>query len=271
MKNLLLLFSGMFIALVGCQTKKVEQISEEPKVIGEEISYKTDSTTMNGYLAYSSDLKSKRPGVLVVHEWWGHNSYSRKRAEMLAEMGYVALAVDMYGEGKQAEHPQDAGKFAGEVFANLEEAKARFEQAFKTLQNHESVAGDKISAIGYCFGGSVVLSMANAGYDLDLVSAFHSGVSLPISADSTLKTRVLVFNGGADPFVPTSSVNEFKVLMDSVGADYKYVSYDTVMHSFTNPDADDFGVKFEMPLRYNAIADSLSWADLTSELSQLYN
>ncbi len=242
-----------------------------PKVVGEEVSYSTDSTTMKGYISYDENMEGTRPGIIVVHEWWGHNEYTRDRAEMLAELGYTALAVDMYGDGKQAMHPEDAQKFSGAVFANLDEAKARFTQAIETLKNHPSVDAEKISAIGYCFGGSVVLSMANAGYDLDAVAAFHSGVQLPIQPDAeTLSAKVLVANGAADPFISAESVEAFKTAMEAAGADYKYIAYDSAVHAFTNPGADELGEQFGLPLAYNEAADEASWQELLALLNEVY-
>jgi dienelactone hydrolase len=269
--------------IYACNAPQQEQASEEtekteetttalkPEVVGEEVTYATENTSMNGYIAYDQNKEGKRPGILVVHEWWGHNDYTRERANMLAELGYTAIAVDMYGDGKQAEHPDDAGKFAGQVFSNLDEAQSRFTQAIETLKSHETVDGEKIAAIGYCFGGSIVLSMANAGYDLDAVAAFHSGVQLPVQPDSsTFKAKVLVCNGGADPMVTAESVEAFKASMDAIGADYDYIAYDSVVHAFTNPGADALGEKFGLPLAYNAEADKDSWNRLTELLKDTF-
>jgi dienelactone hydrolase len=121
-------------------------------VQGKEVNYSADGTTLKGWIAYDDAVKGKRPGVLVVHEWWGHNAYARKRANMLAGLGYVALAVDMYGDGKQAQHPDDAAKFSAEVAKNKPMAKARFEAAMKLLREQDNVDGNRLAAIGYCFG-----------------------------------------------------------------------------------------------------------------------
>ena len=142
-------------ALVACTApeKKSESAEEAPtkvEIPSGEVSYSADTTTMNGYFAVS-DTEGKKPGILVVHEWWGHNDYARERADMLADLGYVALAVDMYGDGKQANHPSDAGQFAGMVLGNFDIAKARFEAALETLKAHPGVDPEKIGAIGYCF------------------------------------------------------------------------------------------------------------------------
>ena len=243
------------------QTEEGE-VSKTPQIKGEEVTYSSPTTEMKGYMATDVNTEGKRPGVLVVHEWWGHNDYVRKRADMLAEMGYVAIAVDMYGEGKQAEHPEDAGKFSGQVFENIEEAKARFEAAMKTLKAHPDVDPNQIAAIGYCFGGSVVLSMANAGYDLDAVAAFHAGVGLPIAPSEDIKAKILVANGADDPFVPEEQVQAYKEAMDAVGADYTYISYPGAVHAYTSPDATALGEKFDLPLAYNKEADEKSWMEM---------
>lgn len=275
------LLAAMFIAtLVSCQqeTKKAET-SDAPKaetketvvkVKGEEVTYSTDSTTMKGYLAYDENQKGKRPAVLVVHEWWGHNDYARERAEKLAALGYTAFAVDMYGDGKLAEHPSDAMKFTQNVMGNLTEATARFDAAIAVLKANPTVDGDKIAAIGYCFGGSIALSMANAGADLDAVAAFHSGVQLPIMPGENLKAKVLVCNGADDPFIQADQVATFKAMMDSAKADYKYVAYEGAVHSFTSKAADSLAKQFELPLAYNQEADEKSWQELQDLLSSVF-
>lgn len=271
--NLMMLVLAAALMACGNTQSKNNQQDElsEPKLIGQEVSYNTDSTQMKGYIAYDENMEGKRPGIIVVHEWWGHNDYVRSRADSLAKMGYVAMAIDMYGEGKQAAHPEDAGKFSGEVFANLDEAKARFEAALETLKNNPNVNGEQIAAIGYCFGGSVVLSMANAGYDLDAVAAFHTGVQLPVPPSKEIKAKILVANGGDDPFVPASSVAEYRAAMDSVGADYKYIAYDGTVHAFTSPEATALGEEFDLPLMYNEDADKASWNELMDLLHQVFD
>ena len=253
------------------QTAAKDGETETARIVGKEISYQTDSDHMIGYIAYNSALKEKRPGILVVHEWWGHNDYARKRAEMLAELGYVALAVDMYGNGKQADHPQDAQKFAMSVMGNMESAKARFSQAINTLKADPHVDPEHIGAIGYCFGGSVVLSMANAGYDLDAVAAFHSGVQLPIMPGAnTINARILVCNGADDPMITSDQVAAFKAALEKAGVDYRYISYEGAVHAFTNPEADKLGEKFELPLAYNEEADKASWEEMKKMLEEVF-
>lgn len=266
----------MAVLGVACKEEskktKVEPVAaKEVSIKGEEVSYATDTTEMKGYLVYDGNLDIKRPGILVIHEWWGHNDYTRKRADMLAELGYTALAVDMYGNGRQADHPEDAGKFSGMVMQNMEAAQARFDAAVELLKSHSTVNPDQIAAIGYCFGGSVALTMANAGKDLDAVAAFHSGVQLPVMPNENLEAKVLVCNGADDPFVSPESVAAFTSAMDSINADYNYIAYEGATHSFTSKAADSLGKKFDMPLAYNEKADKESWQQLQDLLSETFN
>jgi dienelactone hydrolase len=240
-------------------------------IVGQEVEYKAGATTLKGYIAWDDAIKGKRPGVLVVHEWWGHNEYARRRARMLAELGYTALAVDMYGNGKQASHPDDAGKFAGEVRNNMPVAEARFQAARKLLQGHESVDARHISAIGYCFGGGVVLEMMRRGVKLDGVASFHGSlVGTATIKPGSVKTKVLIANGADDPFTTAEQIAAFKKEMETAKVDYRFINYPGAKHAFTNPDADKNGQAFNMPLAYNAEADALSWQELDLFLKELY-
>src|SRR5688500_6404113 len=163
-------------------------------VEGEEITYTDNGTVLKGYIAYDDAIHDKRAGVLVVHEWWGHDEYARKRAKMLAELGYTALALDMYGEGKQAHHPDEAGKFSGELKKNLLLAKARFEAAMNFLQKQENVDPKNIAALGYCFGGSVALEMARLREDMKGVASFHGSLATQHPAQpGKVKARIISF------------------------------------------------------------------------------
>jgi len=237
----------------------------------EEVSYSDNGTTMQGYLAFDDSVEGPRPGVLVVHEWWGHNDYARRRAEMLAGLGYTALAVDMYGEGQQADHPEDAGRFAAEVMQSSDVGRSRFLAAMAFLQQHETVNPDKIGAIGYCFGGAVVLNMARSGVDLDGVVSFHGSLASPISAEEgAVEARVLVLHGGADSFIPEEQIQAFKDEMEAAGADYEFVSYPGVLHSFTNPEADANAEKFGIPIAYDAEADADSWERMQAFFEEVF-
>ena len=232
-------------------------------VVGQEVEYKAGDTTLKGYIAWDDAIKGRRPGVMVVHEWWGLNDYARMRARMLAEMGYTAMAVDMYGNGKQAEHPDDAGKFASEARKSLPVAEGRFKAAMALLQKQQSVDPKQIAAIGYCFGGGIVLEMMRRGVNLVGVASFHG--TLPgktIAKPGSVKTKVLVLNGADDPFTTPDQIAAFKQEMATAKIDYRFISYPGAKHGFTNPESDKYGKEFNMPLAYNAEADANSWQEL---------
>lgn len=240
-------------------------------VVGKEVSYKAGETEMKGYLAYDDANAKPRPGVLVVHEWWGHNEHARGRARALAEMGYLALAVDMYGDGKVANHPDDAGKFAAAIRSNMPLARERFDAAIAVLQQQPLLEKGKLAAIGYCFGGSVVLEMARQGMDLKGVASFHGSLGSDNPAQKgTMKAQVLVLTGADDPMAKADSVAAFKKEMKEAGAKFEVVSYKGVKHSFTNPDADKFGKQFNMPLAYDKKADADSWKRLGKFLKKVF-
>lgn len=266
-KDSLFLFGlAVILVLTGCKAEKTAQETKDVKVVevvGEEVDYSSNGVTLKGYLAHDSAMKGKRPGVLVVHEWWGHNDYARKRARMLAELGYTALAVDMYGEGKQAAHPGDAQKFSSEIAKNMDLARARFNAALDTLKAHDTVDHERIAAIGYCFGGGVVLDMARSGADLDAVVSFHGGVATSEPAEpGGIKARILVCHGEEDGFIPSEQVSAFKKEMEVAGADYEFISYAGAKHSFTNPEADRYAEEFGIPIGYDKEADKKSWIDM---------
>ncbi len=240
-------------------------------VQGKEVSYQADGTTLKGYIAYDDAIKGKRPGVLVVHEWWGQNEYARKRARMLAELGYTALAVDMYGDGKVADNPDDAGRLASEVSMNMQIAKARFEAGMQLLSNHETVDANEIAAFGYCFGGGVVLNMARIGEDLKGVASFHGVLGTDNPAMRwKIRARIISFSGEADPMIGADKVAGFKQEMESAGVHYRVVTYPGAKHAFTNPDADELGKKFNMPIAYNAAADKDSWEQAKVFLREVF-
>lgn len=243
------------------------------EVVGKPVEYLADGVLLKGYLAYDASSPAKSPGILVVHEWWGHNDYARKRARMLAEMGYTALAVDMYGDGKQADHPDSAGKFAAEATKNMDMARQRFKAAMELLQQQESVNKNDIAAIGYCFGGGIVLEMARMGLDLKAVVSFHGSLgakSAPASAGQ-VKAKVLVLNGADDPFVKPEQIEAFRNEMDAAGVDYRFVNYAGAKHSFTNPDADQYASRFNLPLQYDATVDQKSWAEMQALFREVFS
>jgi len=237
----------------------------------QEVVYTSDSTTLKGFLVYDNNIKGKRPGVLVVHEWWGLNDYSRNRARMLAELGYTALALDMYGDGKTANHPEDAQKFAGAIFNNVKMGEARFLAAYNFLKDQETVDPNNIAAVGYCFGGAVVLQMARIGMDLKAVASFHGGIqAITPAEEGKVKAFVLVCNGADDPFTTKEQIDAFKKEMDSAKVQYEFVNYPGAIHSFTNPAADSVGKKFNMPLAYNEKADKESWQEMKKVFNKVF-
>ena len=260
MRNLFFIFVFLFTASIT-----------HAAVTSSEVTYQSGETRLKGYLATDTANTSTQPGILVVHEWWGHNNYARKRADMLAELGYTALAVDMYGDGKQAMHPADAGKFSGEVKKNMPVAKARFTAAMDYLKKQPSVDPDQIAAIGYCFGGGIVLEMARSGLDLDAVVSFHGSLTTASPAQKgEVKARVLVLNGEADPFVKLEQIEAFKAEMKAAGVDFKFINYPDAIHSFTNPEADEYGKKFGIPVGYNAEADKKSWQEMKNLFAEIF-
>jgi dienelactone hydrolase len=265
MEGIMRLKAGIMIIMLSCLLSACATLQTK------EIDYLSNGQVLKGYLAYDKKIKGKRPGVLVVHEWWGHNEYARKRARMLADLGYTAFALDMYGDGKQATHPNEAGKFAEEVSKNTDKAEKRFLAALDLLSSHETVNPDQIAAIGYCFGGGVVLHMARTGVDLDGVVSFHGSLTTDTPANpGTVKAGILVLHGADDPLITPEQVEQFKQEMEMAGIDYKFVAYPGVKHSFTNPEADSYGEKFNLPLKYDLEADNQSWEEMQKFFKLLF-
>lgn len=216
-----------------------------------------------GVMYLNEKQKEPSAGVIVVHEWWGLNDYARDRARLLAKQGYVALAIDMYGTGKVATHPKDATAFMETALAEPEKMNARFQAARKMLLKQQQVDPKRLFAIGYCFGGAVVLNQARMGTELAGVASFHGslGTDTPAKAGE-VKAKVLVATGQADPMVPAKQVSGFVSEMTAAGVDLRLLSFPGAKHSFTNPGADAVGERFEMPLAYDAHADLTSWEAL---------
>lgn len=237
----------------------------------EEVSYQIDGQTFNGFYAYDAEQPGKRPGVLVVHEWWGQNDYARKRATDLAKEGYAAFALDMYGEGKVADHPDEAKAFMMATFEKAETVPQRFDAAYDWLQQQPQVQSEQMAAIGYCYGGGVVLGMARAGKDLDAVVSFHGSLAAQSPAEAgTVKAKVAVYTGAQDPMVPPEQVQAFEEEMQNAGVDYSLTSYPNAVHSFTNPGATAVGEKTGMPLAYDAEADADSWQGMLEIFEQIF-
>ncbi|HMG68039.1 MAG TPA: dienelactone hydrolase family protein [Chitinophagaceae bacterium] len=247
----------------------VKETAQSPALKEENISYTGNGVTMNGYLVYDANKEGKRPAVIVVHEWWGLNDYPKMRARKLAELGYIALAIDLYGNGKIADNPDEAGKLAGPFYQNLQMTKARFDAALDKLKTYSQADTSNIAAIGYCFGGGVVLNMARLGENLKGVVIFHGNLIGAPADKNLLKSKILVCHGEADQFVKQTEVAAFKKQMDSIGADYTFKQYANATHAFTNPNATATGEKFKMPIKYNAEADTASWNDMKEFLGRV--
>ena len=240
------------------------------RIHAEPVTYSAGDTTLRGYLATDTSKQGKRPGVLVVHEWWGLNDYIRHRARMLAELGYGALGIDMYGGGKAADNAAEAGALMNSVLGNMKSGEARFTAAYDLLASRPEVDGSRIAAIGYCFGGAVVLHAARIGMPLRGVASFHGALgSFHKPAPGTVKAKVLVCHGAADKLVSQDEVAAFKQEMDHAKADYRFVAYPNAMHGFTNPEATENGKRYDFPIAYEAEADRRSWQDMTEFLARV--
>ena len=221
------------------------------------MTYEHDGVTFKGHLAWDDAKQGKRPGVLVVHEWWGLNDYARKRAEQLAGLGYVAFACDMYGDGKTTEHPQEAGQFAGEVRKNIKTWQGRAQAALKVLQGHEAVDPKRLAAIGYCFGGSTALQLAYTGADLAAVVTFHAALPIPDAEQAkAIKAKIQVHHGAQDAFIPADTIQKFKAALDAAKVKYEFVSHEGAVHSFTVKGSEAKNMK---GMAYNEAADTKSW------------
>ncbi len=253
--------TALMVFLIACFVGSAQaEIRMDP------VEYKQGDTVLRGYVAYDTEVEGKRPGVLVVHEWWGLNDYAKKRARQLAENGYIAFALDMYGEGKSTEHPQEAGEWSSAVGANKAMARERFVAAHSLLAEHKLTDGGDIAAIGYCFGGSVVLTMALAGVDLDAVVSFHGGFPDDPVADE-VKASILVCHGADDVMATAEQIEAFQKKLSEAGVDWELNVYGGAKHSFTNPGADERGLDM---IGYNAEADRRSWRAMLAFLEEAF-
>ena len=225
----------------------------------ETISFSADSANLQAYVVYNDSVKGRRPAVIVIPEWWGLNDYPKMRARMLAKLGYVAMALDLYGDGKVAETPDSAKVYTGPFYADPEKAKRRIDAAIARLRTYDNVDTAEIGAIGYCFGGGVLLNTVRLGDDLKGVVSFHGSLLGTPARKDLLRSKILVCHGNADKFVTPDMVAAFKKQMDSIGAVYTFIGYDSATHAFTNPASTVNGKKFNMPIAYNAKADTASW------------
>jgi dienelactone hydrolase len=270
MKFLNILTVALFFLGASKTTSFAGETGAAPRIKEENITYTAGGVTLNGFVAYDENVGGKRPAVLVVHEWWGLNDYVKSRARQLAELGYIAMAVDMYGNGKVAANPQEAQELAGAFYQDPGLAKIRLDAAIARIKQYPQTDASNVAAIGYCFGGSVVLNAAKLGADLKGVVSFHGGLAGVPARKDLLKSKILVCHGGSDQFVPRHDVDLFTHQLDSIGADYSLKVYANATHAFTNPDATSVGKRFNMPIEYNAEADKNSWNDMKIFLAALF-
>jgi dienelactone hydrolase len=238
----------------------------------EAVTYKDGDTVLKGFIVYDDASKAKRPGIVVVHEWWGITKHVRDEARRFAGQGYTAFVADMYGDAQSADNPKDAGALSGAVRKNPAAMQSRFNAAKDALSKHATVDPSKIGAAGYCFGGSVVLDMARSGSDLKGVAAFHAGLGavVPPAQAGKVKAKLLVQNGAADPFIKPESVDAFKKEMAAANVDLHYISYPGAVHAFTNPEATAKGKEFNLPLAYDPEADKQSKAEASKFFSVVF-
>jgi dienelactone hydrolase len=238
------------------------------EIKSQKIEYQVGDATMLGYLAYDDASNAKRPAVIVVHEWWGNNDYSRHRAEQLAQLGYVGFAIDMYGKGKTTDDVKQAQQWSGEIHSNPDLASQRIKAAMVILDTWPTVDTNKIAAIGYCFGGSVVLNMARQHMPILGVVAFHGDLSNEHPEQTKdVKAKILVCHGADDPLVNEQAVSKFIDEMKSAGADWQLIQYSGAQHAFTNPAADSHHIS---GIAYNKEADERSWKLMQDFLSDLF-
>ncbi len=228
-------------------------------VSSEDVQYAVSGQTLAGQLAWNSERTTPGPGVLVCHEWWGQNDYARRRARNFAEAGYTALAVDLYGEGKCAATPDEAGALMQAALADPNTLRQRFEAAQTLLSDHAAVDPERVWAVGYCFGGAVALGMALHGVPLEGAAACHPGdLPMPASADP-IGAKLWVGVGDADPFVPAETREKFEAAVRERQIPLEMVVYPGVQHGYTVPEATERGQRFQLPLAYDEAADRDTW------------
>jgi dienelactone hydrolase len=234
----------------------------EHDILEQEVVYPCDGKNMYSFIAYDGDHKGKLPVAVVVPEWWGIDDYAKTRARMLAQLGYLAIAVDMYGEGKIAMDPKQAKEYATPFYTDPQLGKRRIEAAISRVKELPQADGERVIAVGYCFGGSMVLNAAKMGSDLKAAVSFHGGLATVPAKKGAVKGQILVCHGAADKFVSAADVKEFRGNLDAVGVPYEFIIYPEATHAFTNPESTETGKKFDLPIAYNEAADKKSWEDM---------
>ena len=252
------------LCLIGlCATLSVAQAEIKTKAV----EYKQGDVTLEGWHAYDDALSGKRPAVLIIHQWKGLSDYEKKRAEMLAKLGYNVFALDIYGKGVRPSSPQTAGAEAGKYKGNRALLRQRSLAGLDVLKTNEFTDPKRVAAIGYCFGGTSVIELARAGADVAGVVSFHGGLDSPAPADGkNIKTRVLICHGADDPFVPQKDIEAFDAEMKNNQVDLQFIAYSGAVHSFTDWNADGS----MQGAKYNEKADKRSWEHMKAFFAEIF-
>jgi dienelactone hydrolase len=253
--------SGTLLAL-ACEYTGQAQVRTET------IEYKQGDTVLEGWLAYDERVKGPRPAVLIIHQWKGLTDYEKKRAEMLAQLGYNVFALGIYGKGVRPKDPQAAGAEAGKYKKDRDLLRARAQAGLAVLQKHPLTDAKRVAAIGYCFGGTAVLELARSGADVAGVVSFHGGLDSPRPADGkNIKARVLALHGADDPFEPPADLAAFEEEMRQANVDWELIKYGGAVHSFTDWNAGD---NAKAGAAYNEKADHRSWEDMRRFFAEIF-
>ncbi|MBC7890385.1 MAG: dienelactone hydrolase family protein [Ferruginibacter sp.] len=263
LKSLLTILCMTSIVSLGAQ-------NTASSIKGEEVTYTDGGITLKGYVAYNEKQQGKRPVIIVVPEWWGNTGYAHMRARMLAELGYIAIAADMYGDGKIAGNPADAQAYATPFYKDPQLGKSRIEAAVKKIRSYPQADAKKMAAIGYCFGGSMVLNAAKLGMDFKGVVSFHGGLAGVPASPGTTRAAILVCHGAADKFISAEEIKNFRDNLDAMKVPYTFKSYEGALHAFSNPEATATGKKFSMAVEYNEAADKQSWKDMKDFFKKIF-
>ncbi len=258
----------LVVALAAAPLLGFFALAARADVKGEVVDYKCGDAALQGYLVADESVAGKRPGVLVVHEWWGLNDYPKHRAEELAKMGYVAFAVDIYGKGVVTTDRGEATKLVMKYKGDRKLLRERINAGLEVLKNHKLVDPDRIAAIGYCFGGTTVLELARSGAKVAGIVAFHAGLDTPTPEDAkNIKCKVLALNGGDDASANDDQLSKFQKEMRDAKVDWQVVQYGGAVHGFTNPANPKGGGG---PVAYDEKADKRSWEAMKVFFAEIF-
>ena len=258
----------MIARLIGALLLVTVTTNAAAAVHTETVEYHDGTVVLEGYLAYDDSTTATRPGILIVHEWMGLGPYAKRRAEQLAQLGYVAFAADMYGKGVRAADHAEAAKLAGIYKSDRRLMRARIAAALEQLKSYPMTDARRLAVIGYCFGGTAALELARSGADILGVVTFHGALDTPHPEDAThIKARLLICHGGDDPYVHPADVERFKQEMDQAGVRYRVIVYPGAVHSFTVAEA---GGDPSKGMAYNAAADHASWDAMQAFFKEIF-